>query len=105
MGDGVNIAARIEGVAEPGAVFVSGAAYGQVRDRVPQPFVDLGERDLKNIARPVWVYAVRSGSEITAAAHAPRSRIRQGPPRLSLVVLPFVNLGGEPEARNISSTA
>src|SRR6202044_3016370 len=47
MGDGVNIAARLEGVAEPNGIFVSGAAYEQVRDKLPQQFVDLGERDLK----------------------------------------------------------
>jgi adenylate cyclase len=68
MGDGVNIAARLEGVAEPNGICVSGAAYEQVRDKLPQQFVDLGERDLKNIARPVRVYAVKSGSERAAPA-------------------------------------
>ena len=96
MGDGVNIAARLEGVAEPNGICVSGAAYEQVRDKLPQQFVDLGERDLKNIARPVRVYAVKSGSEIAAAASSSSEPIRQGPPRLSLVVLPFANLGGDP---------
>jgi TolB-like protein/class 3 adenylate cyclase len=96
MGDGVNIAARLEGVAEPNGICVSGAAYEQVRDKLPQQFVDLGERDLKNIARPVRVYAVKSGSEIAAAASPSSEPIRQGPPRLSLVVLPFANLGGDP---------
>jgi TolB-like protein/class 3 adenylate cyclase len=96
MGDGVNIAARLEGVAEPNGICVSGAAYEQVRDKLPQQFVDLGERDLKNIARPVRVYAVKSGSEIAAAASPSSEPIRRGPPRLSLVVLPFANLGGDP---------
>ena len=59
MGDGVNIAARLEGVAEPGGVCLSGAAYEQVRDRVKETFVDLGEKELKNIARPVRVYRGR----------------------------------------------
>src|SRR6202044_1138586 len=58
MGDGLNIAARLEGICEPGAVCVSGAAYEQVRDRVREPFNDLGEKSLKNIGRPVRVYAV-----------------------------------------------
>src|SRR5208283_4094574 len=60
MGDGVNIAARLEGICEPGGVCLSGAAYEHVRDRVKEPFVDLGEKALKNIVRPVRVYAVKS---------------------------------------------
>ena len=57
MGDGVNIAARLEGIADPGGVCLSAAAYEQVRDRLAEDFVDLGERSLKNISRPVRVYA------------------------------------------------
>src|SRR5271157_3403855 len=63
LGDGVNIAARLEGLCEPGGVLISGAAYDHVRGRIDAEFVDLGEKDLKNIARPVQVYAVRTGSE------------------------------------------
>ena len=58
LGDGVNIAARLEGICEPGGVLISGAAYDHVRGRIDADFVDLGEKDLKNIARPVRVYAV-----------------------------------------------
>jgi adenylate cyclase len=58
MGDGVNIAARLEGVCEPGGLCLSGAAYEQVRDKLKQTFVDLGERTLKNIARPMRAYAL-----------------------------------------------
>ena len=59
MGDGVNIAARLEGICEPGGVcLISGTAYAHVRDRVDADFVDLGEKKLKNIARPVRVYRV-----------------------------------------------
>ena len=61
MGDGVNIAARLEGLAEPGGLCLSAAAHEQVRDRLKETFVDLGEKALKNIARPVHVYA--TGSE------------------------------------------
>ena len=57
-------------------------------------FVDLGEKDLKNIARPVRVYAIRAGSEIAPSSSAPT---RPEPPRLSIVVLPFANLSGDPE--------
>ena len=96
MGDGVNIAARLEGICEPAGVCLSGAAYEQIRDRVKESFVDLGEKTLKNIARPVRVYAVRSDSNRGAEAIqavAPGS----GPPRLSIVVLPFANIGGDPK--------
>ena len=57
MGDGVNIAARLEGACEPGGVCLSSAAYEQVRDKVRQPFVDFGEKALKHIARPVALMA------------------------------------------------
>ena len=56
LGDGVNIAARLEGIAEPGGICLSNAAYEQVRDKLKESFVDLGEQNLKNIARPVRVY-------------------------------------------------
>jgi class 3 adenylate cyclase len=58
MGDGVNIAARLEGIADPGCVYLSGAAYEQVRDKLKLEFLDLGERELKHIARPVHAYRV-----------------------------------------------
>jgi TolB-like protein/class 3 adenylate cyclase len=96
LGDGVNIAARLEGICDPGGVLISGAAYDHVRGRIDADFVDLGEKDLKNIARPVRVYAVKIGSENLAPAPASAPN-NQGPPRLSIVVLPFVNLGGDPE--------
>jgi len=95
MGDGVNIAARIEGVAEPGGICLSGAAYEQVRDKLNVPFVDLGDKELKNIARPVRIYAISSSS--SASVKAPPPSVKTGPPRLSIVVLPFLNLGGDPE--------
>jgi adenylate cyclase len=60
-GDGVNIAARIEALADPGAVFFSSTVYEHVRDRLPFAFEDLGEQQVKNIARPVRVYLVREG--------------------------------------------
>src|SRR5208283_5023390 len=61
LGDGVNIAARLESLCEPGGVLISGAAYDHVRGRIDADFVDLGERDLKNIARPVRAYSVAVG--------------------------------------------
>src|SRR5271168_631190 len=83
LGDGVNIASRIESVAEPGGVSVSGAAHEHVRGRIDAEFVDLGEKALKNIARPVRVYAVCIDSD--PFQPAPRSAPSEvGPPRLSI---------------------
>ena len=95
MGDGVNIAARLEGIADAGGICLSEDAYRQVRDRLKEGFTDLGERELKNVARPVRVYAVKTGAP-APAPHASASE-KSGPPRLSVVVLPFANLGGDPE--------
>ena len=97
LGDGVNIASRLEGICEPGGVLISGAAYDHVRGRIDADFVDLGDKDLKNIARPVRAFAVRTGSESAAPAPSPSVPNRRRPPRLSMVVLPFANFGGEPE--------
>ena len=95
LGEGVNIAARLEGICEPGGILISGSAHEHVRGRIDAEFVDLGEKDLKNIARPVRVYALGTG----AAAHMPLARPKPigDAPRLSLVVLPFANMGGDPE--------
>ena len=96
LGDGVNIAARLEGICEPGGVLVSSAAYEHVRGRIDAVFVDLGEKDLKNIARPVRVYAIPPDSQCVTPTPAVASN-EQGPPRLSILVLPFANMGGDPE--------
>src|SRR5262245_54003157 len=93
FGDGVNIAARLEGIAEPGSICISSSAYDQVRGKVAVEFTDLGEQTLKNIARPVRAYAVGSGADCTDRAMQPTSSA----PHLSLVVLPFANIGGDAE--------
>jgi TolB-like protein/class 3 adenylate cyclase len=95
LGDGVNIAARLEGICEPGGVLISGAVYDHVRGRIEADFVDLGEKDLKNIARPVRVYAVKIGSGSPGPAPSASAPNSQGPPRLSIVVLPFKNLSSD----------
>jgi TolB-like protein/class 3 adenylate cyclase len=97
MGDGVNIASRLEGVAKPGTICLSEDAYRQARDRVKEEFVDLGEMRLKNIARPVRVYEIKTDFESPPEASFLDSVRRLGPPHLSIVVLPFVNLAGDPE--------
>jgi TolB-like protein len=96
FGDGVNIAARLESIAEPGGICISSSAYDYVRGKVGVEFADLGEQNLKNIARPIRAYAVvRNGS--TSARQDERARQDQlSPPHLSIVVLPFANLGGDP---------
>jgi TolB-like protein/class 3 adenylate cyclase len=96
MGDGVNIAARLEGVAEPGGIYLSSAAYEQVRDKIREEFVDLGDKELKNIARPVRVYALGATSR-TPSPGPLASALEKLAPRLSIVVLQFANIGGVPE--------
>src|SRR6516164_8189223 len=82
MGDGINIASRLEGMADPGGICLSEDAYRQVRDRLKERFIDLGEKDLKNIARPVRLYAIKTGAAGPAAApHAPAPE-KAAPPRL-----------------------
>ena len=96
MGEGVNIAARLEGICEPGAICLSEQAYWQVKGRLDLAVSDLGPTQLKNIAEPIRVYALAvSAPEVLkpAASAAEKST----PPRLSIVVLPFANIGGGPE--------
>jgi TolB-like protein/class 3 adenylate cyclase len=96
-GDGVNIAARIEALADARGVFVSNTVHDQVRDRLPFVFDDLGEQQVKNIARPVRVYRVRDLSAATKSQPAPASTALPLPDRPSIAVLPFQNISGDPE--------
>jgi len=95
-GDGVNIAARIEALADPGGVFVSNTVHDQVRDRLPFLFEDLGEQ-VKNIARPVRVYRVRDAGAAAKSPSGPAPPALPLPDKPSLAVLPFANLSGDPE--------
>ncbi len=99
MGDGVNIAARLEGIAEPGAICLSEQAYWQVKSRLDLAVSDLGPTALKNIAEPIRVYSLQVGQPAQAKPTAPLSQTSapSSPPRLSIVVLPFTNIGGDPE--------
>jgi adenylate cyclase len=91
FGDGVNIAARLEGIAQPGGICMSDDAYRQVRGKLDANFQDTGERQLKNIAQPVRVYQFRPGG---GAAEAATLAL---PDKPSIAVLPFQNLSGDPE--------
>src|SRR5271169_372465 len=135
-GDGVNVAARLEGLAEPGGVCISGTAHDQVRDRLPYVFTEKGEQKVKNIARPVRVYSLGANAIAALPASPPLADNQQSSgrhsnrgwlaaagmaavlvvaaglwlgfkpakepslagsvPRLSIVVLPFTNLSGDP---------
>ncbi|MFL5270040.1 MAG: adenylate/guanylate cyclase domain-containing protein [Stellaceae bacterium] len=91
-GDGVNVAARLEGIAEPGGICVSGRVEEDSRGKLDAIFDDAGEQQLKNIARPVRVYRVQLGGE--AAKAAP---VLPLPDKPSIAVLPFQNMSGDPE--------
>ncbi|RWP22517.1 adenylate/guanylate cyclase domain-containing protein [Mesorhizobium sp.] len=101
MGDGINIASRLEGVAAPGAICLSEDAYRQVKARLDLSVSDLGNTQLKNIAEPIRVYSLRVGT----AAHAKAAAAgfpaalpsRAPPPKLSIAVLPFANMSGDAE--------
>jgi TolB-like protein len=93
MGDGVNIAARLEGIGAAGAISMSEDFYRQLKGRLDAAVSDLGPKQLKNIAEPIRVYSLDVGQPAPANV-APE---RPGPPRLSIVVLPFANIGGDPE--------
>jgi TolB-like protein/class 3 adenylate cyclase len=129
MGDGVNIAARLESIAAPGGICLSEDAYRQVRDRLKEEFVDLGEKALKHIARPVHVFSIvldyplkpkqSSGAPAETGGQGERRAVPQesfpgstrgsrrnddisgqpisSSPHLSIVVLPFANIGNDPE--------
>ena len=101
FGDGVNIAARLEALAEPGGICISRVVRDQVRDRLDYKFEDMGEQEVKNIARPVRVYALRSEAiaGLPGPMTPPSTSISQPavPPRMSIVVLPFMNLSDDTE--------
>jgi TolB-like protein/class 3 adenylate cyclase/Flp pilus assembly protein TadD len=93
LGDGVNVAARLESIAEVGGICLSGDAYRQTKGKVDLNVRDLGDQRLKNIAEPVRIYAISAASAQTGAGVLPNAQA----PRLSIVVLPFANLGGDKE--------
>ncbi|WP_063682990.1 adenylate/guanylate cyclase domain-containing protein [Bradyrhizobium stylosanthis] len=97
FGDGVNIAARLESVAAPGGICISSSVYDQVQGKIGDRFADLGEQNLKNIGRPIRVYAVILDEFRPATLSERGGSSTSSPPHLSIVVLPFTNLSGDPE--------
>jgi adenylate cyclase len=97
MGDGVNIAARIESIAEAGSIYLSEDAWRQVRDKLPEQFTDLGDKQLKNIPRPVRVYRMESKARITSTPSELASSTLPHREKPSIAVLPFQNMSGDPE--------
>jgi TolB-like protein len=100
FGDGVNVAARLEALAEPGGICISRMVRDQIRDKLPYPFEDRGEQSVKNIARPVRVYALRPDGLANGPATSVLSATSSSPlaaPRRSIVVLPFANLSNDAE--------
>ncbi len=91
-GDGINVAARLEGIAEAGGICISSKVYEEINGRVDLACEDIGEQQLKNIARPVHAYRVRLDTIVTTADPAPAL-----PARPSIAVLPFLNMSGDPE--------
>jgi TolB-like protein len=98
FGDGVNIAVRLEGIAEPGGICVSARVHEYAQGQHDIDFEDAGEQQLKNLAQLVRVYKLRLGDvDLSSTAPLTAPPGRHGRPRLSIVVLPFANLGGDKE--------
>jgi class 3 adenylate cyclase/tetratricopeptide (TPR) repeat protein len=104
FGDGVNVAARPEALAEPGGICISRVVRDQIRDKLDYAFVDVGERSVKNIARPARVCGMTAAAVVALSPAENQARVGKPTssttPQLSIVVLPFANLSNDPEQEN-----
>jgi len=96
-GEGINIAARLEHMADPGGILISAKVHNEVEDKLDVGFEDRGERQLKNISKPVPVYAMTGDACERKTQSQLRAQHPSSAPRLSIVVLPFANIVGDPE--------
>jgi adenylate cyclase len=101
MSDGVNIAACLDGICKPGAICLSEQAYWQVKGRLDLAVTDLGPTQLNNIAEPIRVYSLDVGQPTKPKPASGPAPEKSAPPRLSMVVLPFANIGGDPEQEHL----
>jgi adenylate cyclase len=109
-GDGVNVAARLEGLAEPGGICISGMVYESIRNRIDADYEDMGPKDIKNVSAPVQAYAVRAksveGAKIYQTSEVSSSRVEDPSNTVSdkpsIAVLPFDNLSSDPEQESFA---
>jgi TolB-like protein/class 3 adenylate cyclase len=100
FGEGVNVAARLEALCDPGGILISGKIHSEVEGKVEAAFEDRGEQQVKNISRPVRIYAVRGPGTKTPAATATSNEVKKQlalPDKPSIAVLPFQNMSGDPD--------
>jgi TolB-like protein/Tfp pilus assembly protein PilF len=97
-GDGINVAARLEAMADAGSIYISGKVQDEVRGKLTAAFDDLGEHEIKNITKPVRVFRVRGG--MTALGTTAVNTVRE--PKPSIAILPFTNMSGDPEQQYFS---
>ena len=96
-GDGINIAVRLEGIADPGGILISEKVYSEVEGKLDVGFEDRGEQQLKNISKPVRAYAVRAGAYSALTERLSAAPPLPDKPSIAIAVLPFENMSGDPE--------